>query len=318
MRRRPRHFERVSATYRAGSAFVRTMPRPVAEAGAALAGFVAVELSAERRLLTERNLHRAAGPDLTGTALRRAVHRTFGSYMRYWVDSFRLPKLSPEQIDAGFAVEGYDHIERALASGIGPILVLPHLGGWEWAAFWLTQVMGEQVTAVVEAVEPQELFDFFVEFRHKLGMQVVPLGPRAGAEVIGAIKAGHITCLLCDRDISGEGVEVEFFGERTTLPAGPVTVALRTGAPLLPTAVYFRGKGHHAVIHPPLEMERRGRLREDVARITQDLAHVLEEQIRAAPEQWHLQSPNWPSDYDALAAIGHPHDRPGVAPEPVP
>jgi KDO2-lipid IV(A) lauroyltransferase len=86
-----------------------------------------------------------------------------------------------------------------------------------------------------------------------------------------------------------------------------VTVALRTGAPLLPTAVYFEGRGHHAVIGPPLPLERRGRLREDVARLTQDLAHVLEDLIRRAPEQWHLQSPNWPSDHEALAALGHTH-----------
>jgi phosphatidylinositol dimannoside acyltransferase len=310
-RRRPRRFERVSATYRAGSALVRTMPRPVAEAGAAMCGYLAVELSAERRLLTERNLHRAASPELTGPDLRRAVHRTFGSYMRYWVDSFRLPKLSPAQIDAGFAVEGYDHIERAIASGTGPILALPHLGGWEWAAFWLTQVLGVEVTAVVEAVEPQELFDFFVEFRRELGMHVVPLGPHAGTEVIAAIKQGHVACLLSDRDLTGDGVEVEFFGERTTLPGGPVTLALRTGAPLLPTAVYFEGRGHHAVIGPPLPLERRGRLRADVARLTQDLAYVLEDLIRRAPEQWHLQSPNWPSDYDALAAIGRNFPRPG-------
>ncbi len=239
------------------------------------------------------------------------MHETFRSYTRYWVDSFRLPKLSSEQIDAGFAVEGYDHIERSLASGVGPILALPHLGGWEWAAFWLTQVMGEQVTAVVEAVEPQELFDFFVEFRRELGMHVVPLGPRAGAEVIAAIKANHITCLLADRDITGDGVEVEFFGERTTMTPGPVTIALRTGAPLIPTAVYFEGSGHHAVVGPPLDLTREGRFRDDVTRLTQHLATRLEVLIRRAPEQWHLQSPNWPSDYDALAAIGHPHARPG-------
>ncbi len=312
---RSRRFERVSATYKAGSAFVRSVPRPVADAGAAAAAFVAAEVSTERRLLTERNLQRAHGPDFTGPELRRAVHETFGSYMRYWVDSFRLPKLSPAQIDAGFAVDGYDNIERSLAAGIGPILALPHLGGWEWAAFWLTRVMGERVTAVVEPVEPQELFDFFVDFRRELGMNVVPLGPRAGAEVIAAIKGSHITCLLSDRDITGDGVEVEFLGERTTLPPGPVTVALRTGAPLLPTAVYFERSGHHAVVGAPLDLERRGRFRDDVTRLTQDLAWALEELIRRAPEQWHLQSPNWPSDYDALAAIGRPHARPGEHPD---
>jgi KDO2-lipid IV(A) lauroyltransferase len=103
--------------------------------------------------------------------------------------------------------------------------------------------------------------------------------------------------LLSDRDIQGTGVEVEFFGERTTLPSGPATLALRTGAPLIPVAVYFRNPtGYHGVVRPPLEVVRQGSLREDVGRITQTLAHELETLIRRAPEQWHLLQPNWPSD----------------------
>ena len=101
-----------------------------------------------------------------------------------------------------------------------------------------------------------------------------------------------------DRDIQGGGVEVEFFGERTTLPGGPATLGLRTGAPVVPSAVYFAAgrEGHHAVIRPPVPADRHGSLREDVQRITQLLAAELEALIRAAPEQWHLFQPNWPCD----------------------
>ena len=97
---------------------------------------------------------------------------------------------------------------------------------------------------------------------------------------------------------------VEFFGERTTLPGGPATLALRTGAPVLPSATYFEGRRHHAVIRPPLDVTRTGRFRDDVARVTQALAHELEDLIRAAPEQWHLLQPNWPSD-----ELGDPSQR---------
>jgi KDO2-lipid IV(A) lauroyltransferase len=212
-------------------------------------------------------------------------------------------------------VVGYHHVAESLAAGKGTILALPHLGGWEWAGFWLTQVQHLQVTVVVEPVEPPALFEFFTEFRRKLGMHIVPLGPSAAGEVLRALKAGHVVCLLSDRDIIGDGVELEFFGETTTLPAGPATLALRTGARLLPVGCYFEGShGHHAVVQPPVPAEREGRLRADVARVTADLGVRLEELIRAAPEQWHLQQPNWPSDYDALDAIGKPHPRPAVGP----
>jgi len=307
-------FEPISAAYRTASAYVRTMPRVVSTTTVAVASSIAMEVSPERRLLVERNLRRAYGPNYGGAALRRSVHETFRSYGRYWIDSFRLPDLSIDEIDAGFAFEGVGRILDARARGIGPILVLPHLGGWEWAGFWLTQVLRLPVTVVVEPVEPPELFEFFASFRRRLGMNIVALGPQAGAEVLRAIKERHVVCLLADRDIQGDGIAVEFFGEVTTLPAGPATLAARTGAPLLPTAVYFKDKGHQAVVGPAVSTERQGRFRDDVARITQDLALRLERLIRTAPEQWHLQQPNWPSDYDALEAIGKPVARPsGVA-----
>ena len=298
--------EPVSTVYKTGSAILRALPRPVAEWTAEMGSRIWALNSQERWLLTERNVLRA-DPTLEGPALRAAVFATFASYARYWVDSFRLPDLTPEQVDEGFAFEGYEHIGRAAALGQGPIVVLPHLGGWEWAAFWITRVMGLELTAVVEEVKPQELFDFFVELRRALGMHIVPLGPSAGSQVLAAIRDNHVTVLLADRDIAGGGVEVEFFGERTTLPSGPVTLALRSGAPLIPAAVLFRGAGHHAVVRPPMDLTRQGRFRDDVTRLTQDLAHELEALIRLAPDQWHLQQPNWPSDYEALAAIGRPH-----------
>jgi KDO2-lipid IV(A) lauroyltransferase len=187
-------------------------------------------------------------------------------------------------------------VEEGFARGVGPILALPHLGGWEWAAFWLALVPKVRVTAVAEALEPPELFEWFTDLREALRMNIVPLGPGAGAAVMRAIRDQDVVCLLCDRFLEGASVEVEFFGERTLLPAGPATLALRTGAALLPTAVYFRGDSHHGQVLPPVPAVREGKLRDDVERVTQLLAYELERLIRLAPEQWHLLQPNWPSD----------------------
>ena len=184
-----------------------------------------------------------------------------------------------------------------MAEGRGVILALPHLGGWEWAGRWLTD-QGHPVTVIVEQLDPPELFDWFVRLRRDLGMTVVPLGPGAGRAVLKALADNEVVCLLCDRNIGAGGVEVEFFGERTLLPAGPATVAIRAGAPLVPVGVYFtpRPNGHHAVVGPPVPTERMGRFRDDVGRVTQDLTYVLERLIRRAPSQWHMFLPNWPSD----------------------
>ena len=227
---------------------------------------------------------------------RRRSREVFASYAQYWVESFRLPGVSTEALEAGFDITGWEHVEAARAAGKGAILALPHLGGWEWGGFWVATVKQVPLSVVVEPLEPPEMFEWFADYRRQLGMNVIPLGEAAGREVMRALKANHVVSLLSDRDIGGGGISVEFFGEVTTLPAGPATLALRAGAPLLPSATYFEGRRHHAVIRPPLDVTRTGRFRDDVARVTQVLAHELEDLIRAAPEQWHLLQPNWPSD----------------------
>jgi KDO2-lipid IV(A) lauroyltransferase len=135
-------------------------------------------------------------------------------------------------------------------------------------------------------------------------MEVVGLGPSAGTEALAMLRENRAVCLPSDRHVGGVGVEVEFFGEQTMLPAGPATLALRTGAVLLPIAVYDRPGGCHGVVRPPIAIERRGRLRDDVARVTQVLAGELEVLISAEPEQWHLLQPNWPSDRAPESAPG--------------
>lgn len=295
---------RLLTAFRAASSVAGHVPMALLGPLAKLGGTGAAVPDATRRLLVARNLRRA-DPTLTGWRLRRAVNETFESYAAYWLEAFRLPSLTPAELDAGLTYEGFEHLEASLHRGNGTILVLPHLGGWEWTGFWCTRVAGIPITAVAERLDPPELFDWFTSFRESLGMTIVPLGPDAGRQVIAALKRNDLVTLLCDRDIDGSGVEVTFFGEKTTLPAGPATIALRTGADLVPGAMYQRpGGNHHALIRPPLAVERQGRLRDDVARITQDIAHELEHLIRLEPTQWHLMSPNWPSDHDALAAAG--------------
>ena len=288
--------------YRTGSALANALPAPVARG---LARSLAVPFALglrSRRLMIGRHLQRVYGGTLSSWDLERKITQAFDSYARYWMESFRLSKTDRAKLEAGMSWEGVAHAEQAFAAGNGVIMALPHLGGWDFGGAWFATA-GYPATVVVERLEPPELFEWFVEFRRSLGLTVVPHGPKAGTAVLQALKRNELVGLVCDRDLERNGVDVEFFGERTTLPAGPATLALRTGAALLPTAVYFEGSGHLGIVRPPIPVERSGEgLRADVARITQLLAHELEALIRRAPEQWHLLQPNWPSDYELLAA----------------
>jgi len=278
----------------------RALPRPLAAGTAEVVAAGLARTMSGRREMVRRHQRRVR-PELSGRALERAVDRVFASYGRYWYESFRVPRLSPADLDGHMSYDGLEWLDQALAAGRGAVLAAPHLGGWDFGGAWLAS-LGYRLTAVAEPLEPPEMFEWFVALRRSMGMTVVPLGPEAGTAVLGCLRANGVAALVSDRDLVGNGVEVEFFGERTTLPGGPATLALRTGAAVLPAVVYMRPRGgHQGVIRPPMAVERRAGLRDDVRRITQDLAQALEDLIRPEPEQWHLFQPNWPSDREHRA-----------------
>ncbi len=250
----------------------------------------------KKRTIVSRHMRRIQ-PQLSDRHIRRAVQKSYESYARYYIETFRLPLLNAKQIQSGVSIEGFEHIESGLQLGKGVILALPHLGGWEWSGRWLIQ-HGHRLNAVVEKLESPQLFEMFLQLRKKYGVQVIPLDDSAGVAVQQALARNEIVALLSDRDIQGTGIEVEFFGERTTIPTGPAFFALRTGAALVPLATYFskRLDGHETIVRPALEVRRLATLREDLQRISQDLANELELLIRRDPAQWHLFQPNWPSD----------------------
>ncbi|MFN0090391.1 MAG: phosphatidylinositol mannoside acyltransferase [Acidimicrobiales bacterium] len=289
------------AACRTGAALAQALPKRAAEAAFELTGAALALAPDERRFVVERMLRRVLGPGVSPRRLRTLTVAAYASYGRYWAESFRLPGLSDAELDDGLDYEGYEHILAARRAGRGVIVAAPHLGAWERAAFWLTRIAGVPVTAVVEPLQPPELFDWFCSYRRRLGMEIVPLGPEAGGALLRALRDNRVVCLLCDRDLTGDGVEVEFFGERTSVPAGPATLALRTGAAVLPTAVYFEGPRCCARVGAPLPIVRSDRrLRADVVDASQAVTAALEGLIRRAPHQWHVMQPIWPSDRAAL------------------
>ena len=290
-------------TYTGLAAAMGHMPEPMAHGIArGVAGVMALR-GGPALAMHQRQMRRvlasecADGVEPDPALIRRLSRRSFDYYARYWADGARLPFETEAGVRLHWRLEsGREHLSKAMADGKGMVMALPHVGSWEWGGYWLA-LEGMPMTAVVEVLEPEELFDWFVEKRAAMGLTAVPLGEGSTAPLVRAIKNNELAGLVSDRDLVGNGVEVEFFGERTTLPGGPALLGLRAQAPILPVAVYFRRRGGHlGMIRPPLDVTRQGKLRDDVARITQELANEFEALIAAAPEQWHLMQPNWPSD----------------------
>lgn len=290
----------IVATYKYGATIAARVPSGIAGSFATVLGRVLAWKMRSRREQVVRHQRRIS-PGLQGEALKARTRAVFDSYARYWVSMFQLQGRSVGDVEAGIDVDGVERVDEALALGRGLIMAMPHIGAYDHGGSWVG--LHWPITVVVERVEPPQLFEWFRAQRERTGMKIVPLGPDVASSLIAALRANEVVGLLCDRDIAGGGIEVDFFGERTTLPAGPATLSLRTGAPILPNAVYQRGHRVHGVIRPPIIYERTGKFRTDVSALTQLLATELEILIRAAPEQWHVLQPNWPSDHESSQLI---------------
>jgi KDO2-lipid IV(A) lauroyltransferase len=278
--------------YASGWLAIRAMPE-----FAARTAFEAVARYAARHGGPEqlrKNLARVIGvpPDEVPDELMRA---SLASYGRYWREAFRLPTMDLPALAGRFneGVVGQDHVDAALAAGRGVVMALPHSGNWDIAGVWLAQTYGTFAT-VAERLKPESLYRRFIAYRESLGFEVLPLsgGERPPFEVLcERLRENRAVCLMAERDLTRTGVEVDFFGEPTRMPAGPAKLAIETGAALLPAHSWFEGEGWGQSMHPALDCTSG-----DVGAITQALADQFAKNIAAHPEDWHMLQPQWLAD----------------------
>ena len=256
--------------------------------------------SRKRFGLARRHMERVLGPDADLDAATRAM---FASYGRYWAEVFWFRPNRKAEIVAKTEVVGLDRIIEVRDSDRGMIFALPHVGNWEAAAV-VAEAIETPVLAVAEDLPNRRITEWFIETRHDFGIDVVLARTGVTKQLAAHLRDGGTVALMSDRDVTGRGIEVEFFGERTRMPAGPAALADRTGAALFPVATYFDGAGYRDVVHQELTIPALAEQAQRVEAGTQALAHKHEEIIREAPTQWHLFQPNWPSDRAWLESFG--------------
>lgn len=265
-----------------------------------------------------RNLRRVLGPGATPASLHAVVTAAMRSYARYWHETFRLRTMDPADVAerALASTAGLEHLAEARRSGRGIILALPHSGNWDIAGLSMVHLLGG-ITTVAERLEPETVYRRFVAHREGLGFEVLPLSSDTGESARSAavlrqrLEEGRMVCLLADRDLAGNGVPVTFFGEETTMPAGPAMLAARTGAALLPVHLSYTDSGWIQYIAPPIDLAG-GRLAEQVRDGTQQLADVFAARIAMFPADWHMLQPFWSADRSTGTRAGD-HASPRVS-----
>jgi len=281
--------------YATGWLVVRAMPETLARNAFDAGARYAARGGGPEQL--RKNLARVIGTtpvEVPDSLIRASV----ASYARYWREAFRLPTMNQaelaKRLDRVFI--GAEKFAAAREGGRGAVIALPHSGNWDMAGVWLAQNYGT-FTTVAERLKPESLYDRFIAYRESLGFEVLPLtgGQRPPMEVLAErLRDNRFVCLMADRDLTRSGVQVDFFGEPTRLPAGPAKLAIETGAPLHPAHVYYDGDDCVVQIDGALDTSSG-----DIGVITQALADRFAVNIAAHPQDWHMLQPQWVADLSA-------------------
>lgn len=289
----------VDGAYALGWSTVKKLPEPVA----VRLGRTIADLAWKKRgkgvLRLESNYARVV-PDATPERLAELSRAGMRSYLRYWMESFRLPAWSPERVRTGFEPRDAHYLTDGIASGRGVVLALPHMANWDLAGAWVTTRLETPFTTVAERLKPESLYDRFVAYREGLGMEVLPhSGGTAFGTLARRLRDGGLVCLVAERDLSASGVEVKFFGEATRMPAGPALLAQQTGALLLPVTLWYDDSDvMQGRLHPPVEVPETGTRAEKTSVMTQALADAFATGISDHPEDWHMLQRLWLADLE--------------------
>ena len=214
------------------------------------------------------------------------------SYARYWLEAFRLPMMPAGRLVAGMRDTGHSQAAlEYLAAGRGVVFALPHMGNYDLAAAWIIAQGAGSITTVAERLKPESVYDRFVAFREGLGVEVLPASGGTSssfAVLVQRLRAGKLAALVCDRDVTGSGIEVEFFGEKARMMGGPAALAVQTGAALMPVILWFEGDRWGVHVHEEIPVPAEGDSKQKTAAMMQEAARLFEAGIRAHPQDWHM------------------------------
>ena len=276
--------------YFAGWRVVRWLPESTAYKLAYSVSDFLVKRNGKSVQRLRSNLSRTQ-PGMTSLDLDLLVIEAMRSYMRYWCDTFRLPDWSKKRILETVAVTNEHLLIDAIAAKTGVIVAVPHAGNWDHAGAYFC-AKGIRLVTVAERLKPEKLFLKFLAYRQAMGMEVLPLDGRVLNTLEERLNEGALVALVSDRDLSRSGIEVEFFGGKARMPAGPALLALRTKAPLITAFVSYTESGVHIEFRN-IMVPSSGDESSKVKEIVQMTAQYFEDGISESPEDWHMLQRIW-------------------------
>ncbi|MBW1680641.1 MAG: lysophospholipid acyltransferase family protein [Deltaproteobacteria bacterium] len=289
-----RHVLDTPVSYYAIYLAARYLPVPVCHAlGRAVAMIVYTFSTGDRRGFAY-NLSRALGPNGGHRKIRTLTRRMFLNYGRYMVDYFLLPQLPPSEVRRFFGdLRGEHHLKEALDRGRGAILLSAHVGNWEFGGTMMR--LEDYPLAVVAMSHNTRVTNGLVNrLRKGKGIEVIEVdrSPFSSLKILKHLRRNGVVAMIGDRDFLGTGKAVTFFGETVYFPVGPVLLAMKSGAALIPAFVLQGNKGRYfGVLEAPIDLCHEGDRATVLRKNLRKTARVFERTIRAYPDQWYCPRP---------------------------
>jgi len=231
-------------------------------------------------------------PEKSRGELRRISIMVFRNFAKYLVDFFRFEKLDRNYIDKKIKLEGAHHFEAALSAGKGAVVLTAHLGNWELGGVVIAQ-LGYPFWVVALPHKSKKVNDFFDSQRSRKGVKVIAMG-KAMRSCISEIRNNHMVALVGDRDFTGKGMLVDFFGRPTHFPEGPAALSLITGAPIVPGFMLRNPDDSFTLrIEKPVEFSPTADRAKDMVSLVGAYKKIFEDYIRKYPEQWYVFRRFW-------------------------
>jgi KDO2-lipid IV(A) lauroyltransferase len=241
------------------------------------------------------NLRHVVGPQVEEETLHKMAHKVLVHAGRAYYDFYRAANWSPEQVVQAVRVpEAYIDLMRAQASrGRGTLLLGLHMSNFDLA---MVAIGSRGIpTQVLSLADPGEGFRFQDRLRSTAGIEVTQISPGSLRLAVQRLQSGWIVITGIDRPVPGERQTVEFFGRASSLSTGPVRMALMSRANVLVASCHQDPhKGYVVDFTGPVEMARSGDRKQDVQINARRVAAILEDHVRAHPEQWLMFHPVWP------------------------
>ena len=290
----PRIVEKAAVVgYRAAATLLAHTPPALSRAvlGTAVQG--SYLLWPAKRRYSNANFGHVLGLPPEHPRVRRLALRAYKEYARYMVELMRLPSRPLDELAGNIEGDGAERVADAWRqSGKAMIVVAGHVGNNEAVAAAIAGA-GYPVTAIADDSSFPELFDLLRRQRGAWGISLIPW--RNLRDTFAVLRRKEILTLLVDWGYRADGIPVTLFGSWTTLPAGPATLAARTGAIIAPLAIRRQADGRIRVeAHEAFSVPSSSPA--DIQQATQRIADFLEEAVGRAPEQWYSFKPMWPED----------------------